>query len=504
MTWTYDRTYQLTRERRSGANTFDVTHTYDPAGNRLTMVDGGAQTKYTYDAADQLTRSLSFGGGKIGLLSITTFAYDGSGNLASQREVTDKGTITRTTHAWDGENRLTGVSSQAASQPVSRSTFAYDGDGRRLRKEDGAGETRFTWDVQNVLRESDAAGATQAEYTLEPEQYGNLLSQRRSGATRYYHYDGLGSTDGLTDAAQAATDTYVYDAFGGLRASSGASTNAYRFVGRLGYYYEPNVQTQYYVRARYYSPLLGRFLSLESRHVPDGDPNQYRYAFNSPVSFNDPNGLRPQQILQPPNPPPAPRTLVTVCCRKISITGNTFKHLDISFQCGDRTVCHEGNPSRLRPDMDRKNPTGVYAECKVKGQIPAHLNTGVGQLIANKCKAKTPLPNRPGETESCLSFNVAKACADIDSCMGKVADAINKKCCFPYAGQESYTSNSVAAWMMHYCLRPDETTRQQIITWVATKCSTARLPGFPPREFRPACIDAAFNEGKRENAPGEC
>jgi hypothetical protein len=34
VTWSYDNNYQLTRERRSGANAYDITYTYDPVGNR--------------------------------------------------------------------------------------------------------------------------------------------------------------------------------------------------------------------------------------------------------------------------------------------------------------------------------------------------------------------------------------------------------------------------------------------------------------------------------------
>jgi hypothetical protein len=36
---------------------------------------------------------------------------------------------------------------------------------------------------------------TQAEYTLQPMTYGNLLSQRRSNASSFYHFDALGSAD---------------------------------------------------------------------------------------------------------------------------------------------------------------------------------------------------------------------------------------------------------------------------------------------------------------------
>jgi len=49
-TWSYDETYQLTRERRSGANAYDTTYTYDGVGNRLTKVESGAITTYSCDA----------------------------------------------------------------------------------------------------------------------------------------------------------------------------------------------------------------------------------------------------------------------------------------------------------------------------------------------------------------------------------------------------------------------------------------------------------------------
>ena len=46
--------HHLTRERRSGANAYDITYTYDPVGNRLTKIEGGATTTYSYDAANQI------------------------------------------------------------------------------------------------------------------------------------------------------------------------------------------------------------------------------------------------------------------------------------------------------------------------------------------------------------------------------------------------------------------------------------------------------------------
>jgi hypothetical protein len=56
--------------------------------------------------------------------------------------------------------------------------------------------TNYIWDEVNdtVLMETDGSGDTIAEYTYEPAPYGPLISQRRNGQTRYYHYDGVGST----------------------------------------------------------------------------------------------------------------------------------------------------------------------------------------------------------------------------------------------------------------------------------------------------------------------
>ena len=41
MTWTYDNTYQLKNEQRSGSNSYNITYTYDPVGNRLVLINGG-------------------------------------------------------------------------------------------------------------------------------------------------------------------------------------------------------------------------------------------------------------------------------------------------------------------------------------------------------------------------------------------------------------------------------------------------------------------------------
>jgi YD repeat-containing protein len=72
-TWTYDRSYQLARELRSGLTAFAVTYAYDPAGNRTLQIDAGVRTTSTYDHANELLVANAAG-------ARTSYSYDNSGN----------------------------------------------------------------------------------------------------------------------------------------------------------------------------------------------------------------------------------------------------------------------------------------------------------------------------------------------------------------------------------------------------------------------------------------
>ena len=97
-------------------------------------------------------------------------------------------------------------------------TFTYNGDGQRVQKQDSTGTTKHVWDGQNILLETDGSNIIQVVYTLEPTLYGNLISQRRSGTTSFYLFDGLGSTTQLANSTGSVTDSYLYDSFGNILA----------------------------------------------------------------------------------------------------------------------------------------------------------------------------------------------------------------------------------------------------------------------------------------------
>src|SRR5207247_6446298 len=176
VTWSYDKTYQLTNEKRSGANSYNVTYLYDAAGNRLRKTDSGTITTTTYDAASQLIKQNAAG-------AITTYLFDANGN---QQRTTAS---VLTTYTWDFENRLTKIRQGNPTPAIN--TMTYDGDGRRVRKDDTGGSVKHIWDGANLLEDTDQNDITSVVYTARADRVSSLISQIRSSVSSFYLFDGL-------------------------------------------------------------------------------------------------------------------------------------------------------------------------------------------------------------------------------------------------------------------------------------------------------------------------
>ncbi len=88
----------------------------------------------------------------------------------------------------------------------------------------------------------------------------------------------------LTQTNGTITKNYDYDAFGIEKDIDQNDTNPFRYCGE---YYDTETGT-IYLRARYYDPSVGRFISED----PIGDGlNWYTYAGNNPIMFIDPSGF---------------------------------------------------------------------------------------------------------------------------------------------------------------------------------------------------------------------
>jgi RHS repeat-associated protein/uncharacterized repeat protein (TIGR01451 family) len=267
--YAYDDNYRLTTETITGSSTPEqngaINYTYDVVGNRLTRastVGGVPSATSTYDANNRLSSD----------------TYDANGNT-----IVSAGN----TYTYDFENRLKTLNGGEVS-------LVYDGDGERVAKTSGGRTERFLVDDLSPtgypqVVEEVVDGVVQRSYT-----YGHMLisqSQTLDGARRvsFYGLDGGGSVRLLTDDVGNVTDTYDYDAFGMLIASTGNTPNVYLYRGEQ---YDPQLGF-YYLRARYMNPETGRFITADSFEGSSFDPtslHKYLYADNDPVNRKDPTG----------------------------------------------------------------------------------------------------------------------------------------------------------------------------------------------------------------------
>ena len=99
-------------------------------------------------------------------------------------------------------------------------TFRYDPFGRRIQKSGPLGTTNYLYDRMNLIGEIDGTANILARYTQEPTIDG-LAAEIRGSTSSYYQSDGLASVTSLSNSAATLANTYTYDTFGKLTASTG-------------------------------------------------------------------------------------------------------------------------------------------------------------------------------------------------------------------------------------------------------------------------------------------
>jgi len=106
--------------------------------------------------------------------------------------------------------------------------------------------------------------------------------------TLSYHYDCRGSTIALTDDNGNVTDRMEYSAYATLTYRAGTSDTPFLFNGLYGVQSDANGLL--YMAARFYSPLLCRFINPDPTGF-SGGYNFYAFANGDPISLIDPFGL---------------------------------------------------------------------------------------------------------------------------------------------------------------------------------------------------------------------
>jgi len=205
-----------------------------------------------------------------------------------------------TNYGYEYENRLTSV-----SNPSYTAAYTYSADGLRLRAQESNHQYADRWflyagalpfcegtlsgDTHSLCAQGRLYTSNKIYIREGLSYYDPLVFSSVGGYRRHYLYDGLGSTRQLLNDSQTVTDTYSYEAFGNLTASTGTTANPYKYVGSLGYY-SPTAaggSSLQHLGARYYLPELGRFIQQD----PLGMGHPYAYCDSNPVAWVDPEGL---------------------------------------------------------------------------------------------------------------------------------------------------------------------------------------------------------------------
>ena len=303
----------------AGSIVCDNRYTYDGNGNRLSKADRQGLTKYAYDANNQLVQVQYPQGG------LENYSYDAAGNRLSR----SADGIQENYH-YDNCNRLIQMTRMTTQQE--HLTYTYDrqgnmlSDGRNQYTYDDFGRLvlavtaeggiqKNCYDAEGLRAEMEENGRLvqflyneNREVVAEKDYSGNiiryirglgLISSDSENAKTYYHYvcDEQGSVShiirgedkesGVSEQGREQDrilNQYEYDAFGNTISCKEQVENRFRYQGEQ---YDP-ITRQYYLRARYYNPVIGRFIQ-EDTYYGDG-LNLYEYCRNNTITYKDPTG----------------------------------------------------------------------------------------------------------------------------------------------------------------------------------------------------------------------
>jgi len=255
---------------------------FDNRNNRISRTvtgdDESYVVAYTYDWNNRLLTKVRTGDSP----STTTFTYDRNGNQLTQTT----GNNTKTLH-YDVFNHL-----ERVVQGNMTAAYAYRADGLRQSKTVNGHTTTHVWDRGSIILELNDSGEVVNRFS---RGLGHLIHSYHHG---FYLFNARTDVVQRVDSNGDILHTYRYDAFGNQLNGEETNTNPFRFAGE---YYD--WETGFiYLRARFYNPAIGRFISEDpywtifniqsSVGAMMQAANLYAFVANNPVMFIDPSGLR--------------------------------------------------------------------------------------------------------------------------------------------------------------------------------------------------------------------
>ncbi len=260
---------------KDGTPFSQYTYSYDNNGNITSVTDLNGTTSYEYDVLNRLIEVIKGGA------TTQEYTYDARGNRENQTGVTAEtnGNETLSYNLW---GQLVSVADSTGT-----TTFEYSPTGLRVKK----GSKNYIYDTSgNLKAEADASNTITATYIWGGDRL--LIKKLANGTQYYYIYNGHGDVVQITDNAGNIVNSYEYDEWGNITSQTETIENEFKYAGQI---YDSETGL-YYLRARYYDPTTGRFISKDSNEGSIVNPlslNLYTYCVNNPTKYVDPSGCSP-------------------------------------------------------------------------------------------------------------------------------------------------------------------------------------------------------------------
>lgn len=232
---------------------------------------------YTYDPLNRISTSSQFN---------EAYTYDKVGNRLTMQSDVIPSMNEGQSFSYNAWNQLTGVTNGSGGKV----SYTYNGDGLLYERTENNVTTRYYYDGDQIIAEaivSNGIASLKAQYIR-----GHKLVARRGndGSKAYYLHNGHGDVVELRDSTGSVNlNRYTYDIWGNPLTTEETIPNPFRYSGEL---WDETAGLQY-LRARWYDPSMGRFISKDTYEGDISNPlslNLYTYVSNNPLRYIDPSG----------------------------------------------------------------------------------------------------------------------------------------------------------------------------------------------------------------------